>query len=114
MDNSLNSAVLIGTVGSEPLRRDLAGGHVVQFDLATAESSVPVSWHDPTEADAALVVPGDAVVLVGSVRRRFFRTGGVTQSRTEVIVERLVPLRRTKTARSAVAAAVDQVTRAVA
>ena len=34
---------------------------------------------------------GLVVVAAGHVRRRFFRAGGATQSRTEVVVERLSP-----------------------
>jgi single-strand DNA-binding protein len=36
------------------------------------------------------------VIVVGTVRRRFFRAGGATQSRTEVVADRIVPTRRTK------------------
>ena len=31
--------------------------------------------------------------MVGRVRRRFFRAGGVTQSRTEVVADEVVPTR---------------------
>ena len=30
--------------------------------------------------------------MVGRVRRRFFRVGGSTQSRTEVVAEKVLPL----------------------
>ena len=50
---------------------------------------VPVSWTDPpswvTSADT-----GTEVVVLGRVRRRFFRSGGATQSRTEVVAARVV------------------------
>lgn len=50
---------------------------------------VPVSWADPpswaTTADT-----GTEVVVLGRVRRRFFRAGGVTQSRTEVVAAKVV------------------------
>lgn len=45
--------------------------------------SVPVVWRDPP-ASAEGFDTDDEVVVVGRIRRRFFRTGGVTQSRTEV------------------------------
>jgi single-strand DNA-binding protein len=41
---------------------------------------------------------GDEIVVVGRVRRRFFRSGGATQSRTEVVVDALVPARQAKRA----------------
>jgi single-strand DNA-binding protein len=39
---------------------------------------------------------------VGRVRRRFFRAGGTTQSRTEVVADSVVPARQAKRARAAV------------
>ena len=47
------------------------------------------------------------MVVIGAVCRRFFRAGGATQSRTEVVAEVVVPRRRTRSARSAIARAVD-------
>lgn len=100
-----NIAVLRGQVASEPIRRDLpSGGTVVQFDVAThvvdgartSTISSPVAWPDPSDAAARLLDVGGEVLVVGSVRRRFFRVGGATQSRTEVVAERVVPTRRRK------------------
>ncbi len=121
MGTSSNLVVLHGTVSREPDERVLASGtHVVQFDVTTvveddgalSNVSLPVAWHDPTAAAIATIVVGEEVVVIGSVRRRFFRVGGMTQSRTEVLVDVLVPARRRKTARSAVAAAVAALTQA--
>ena len=50
---------------------------------------VPVTWADPPSWAAEMDV-GAEVVVLGRVRRRFFRSGGVTQSRTEVVAARLV------------------------
>ena len=54
-------------------------------EAATAES-VPVAWFDPPAAATAMAA-GDDVVVVGRVRRRFFRAGGATASRTEVVAD---------------------------
>ena len=57
--------------------------------------SVPVIW----EAAPAVAVDLDVdteVVVVGRVRRRWFRSGGATQSRTEVVAEGVVPRRSAK------------------
>ncbi len=55
----------------------------VRSDEGPAES-VPVAWFEaPAAADGGTV--GDEVVVVGRVRRRFFRAGGATASRTEVV-----------------------------
>ncbi len=105
-----NLVVLSGTVTLEPALRELKGGVVLQFDVSTplaagTTTSVPVAWHDPTPAQTSSFAAGDEVVVTGTVRRRFFRVGGQTQSRTEVIVASLIPARRKKSANSALAAA---------
>jgi hypothetical protein len=65
---------------------------------------VPVVWPAPPARAAELAV-GDAVVVVGRVRRRFFRSAGRTQSRTEVLADGVVPARRAAAARKLLAAA---------
>jgi hypothetical protein len=40
---------------------------------------------------------------VGRVRRRFFRTGGATQSRTELVADRVLPLALEEGVRTALA-----------
>jgi len=74
----------------------------VRREGAPAET-VPVSWLDPPAWAAALDVD-DGVVVVGRVRRRFFRAGGATQSRTEVVADVVVRSSATRRARSALAA----------
>ena len=116
MGHPNNIAVLSGTITNEPTSRSLAAGvDVVNFDLSTvcdsANVSVPIAWYDPRPASLASIVAGEEVVVIGTVRRRFFRVGGQTQSRTEVVVDTLVPLRRAKSARSALMAAADALTR---
>ena len=109
-----NLAVLRGTLTTDPHERPLPSGAVaVQFDVRTllgggpATTTVPVSWIDPPATDRAALVAGGEIVVIGTVNRRFFRVGGATQSRTEVIAESVVPQRRTRSVRSAIARAVD-------
>lgn len=102
-----NLVVLRGTVTSEPRARDLpSGSTVTNVEITTrgesSTTSVPVVVLDRSID----VVAGDDVVVVGHVRRRFFRAGGVTQSRTEVVAAHLVPARRARTVERAVAAAI--------
>ena len=59
---------------------DVTAGRGVEGEPA---DSVPVVWRDPP-ASAESLDTDDEVVVVGRVRRRFFRAAGVTQSRTEV------------------------------
>ncbi len=113
-DSVSNVVVLSGTVTTDPTRRTLAAGvEVVNFDLTTTvdeqKLSVPLAWYDPRDAAVSPVVAGVEVVVLGTIRRRFFRVGGQTQSRTEVVVESLVPARRTKSARSLRATASERI-----
>ena len=103
-----NLVVLRGTLAADPRPRELPSGSVLtQFDLTTRDSggtqSVPVAWFDPPASGAALEV-GTELVVVGSVRRRFFRAGGTTQSRTEVVAGKVVPIRRRRDVERALAA----------
>lgn len=107
-----NLVVLNGALAADPRRRELPSGtEIAEFDLTTRGSSgtvsVPISWPSPP-ALAELLHAGDEVMVVGTVRRRFFRAGGTTASRTEVVPLR-VALRRPdrRRAMSAVAEAVD-------
>lgn len=89
----MNIVVLRGLLSRTPESRELASGSVLlQLDLSTPTSSgtatVPVAWFDPPTSTA--FDAGDEVVVVGEVRRRFFRAGGATQSRTEVVAGTVV------------------------
>jgi single-strand DNA-binding protein len=90
----MNVVVLHGAVSSVVDQRALASGVTVwSFDVTTRDAddrshSVPVSWSDPP--DGTDVAVGSEVVVLGAVRRRFFRVGGSTQSRTEVQAEVVV------------------------
>lgn len=107
-----NLAVLIGSLSRLPELRTLPSGDLLLAIDVTVRSaggraeSVPVAWigAPPTAAGWAI---GDDVLVVGRVRRRFFRAGGATQSRTEVVAATVVPLRRPATARKALQGAVD-------
>jgi len=107
-----NIVVLRGRLVNEPTRRELPAGRVVvQFDVSTQVSegdrvttiSAPVAWLDPSDAASATLVVGEEFLVVGSVRRRFFRVGGATQSRTEVVADRVIPVRRRKQVDAALA-----------
>jgi single-strand DNA-binding protein len=94
-----NIALVTGTLSRDPSRRDLpSGGHVVELDVTVREddrpaTSVPVSW--PDGPDRALEwTSGTEVVVLGRVHRRFFRSGGVTASRTEVVADAVVTARQ--------------------
>src|SRR5690348_6521842 len=95
----MNIVVVAGRLSSTPVSRVLPSGDevlnlevTVPGDDGPAES-VPVAWTGPP-AWAGDLDTGHPVVVLGRVRRRFFRAGGTTQSRTEVVAEQVVPAGR--------------------
>ena len=103
----MNVVVLRGRLSRPAEERVLRSGtRLVTLELTVAHpgvraDSVPVAWMD-APATAARLDTGDEVVVVGRVRRRFFRTGAGTQSRTEVQAEQVVATRQAKRAAKAV------------
>jgi single-strand DNA-binding protein len=93
-----NNLVLVrGTLSSAPVRRTLPNGSdIVQIEVTSrdeggAARSVPVIVHEPIgKDDFTTWDAGTEVVVVGAVVRRFFRSGGGTASRTEVVAARVV------------------------
>lgn len=100
-----NLVVLSGHLSSPPRIRTLpSGSTLLQLEVTTPAdgampaASVPVVWFDPparSGIDAATAVETE-VTVVGTVRRRFFRAGGATASRTEVVASAVVPARRAR------------------
>jgi single-strand DNA-binding protein len=93
-----NVAIVKGRLSGPPRRRELPSGSVlVELDVTTRGESgsctVPIAWFDP-DAVADSLEQDEPVVVVGYVRRRFFRSGGATQSRTEVVAQRVIPAAR--------------------
>jgi single-strand DNA-binding protein len=102
-----NVAVLVGAIAREPEVRELTDGTtVVELDVkVTIEGApsmtVPVSWPGAVTPFA----PGTEVVVVGRVRRRFYRAGGGTVSRTDVLADSVVVASSAKKVAAALAAA---------
>jgi single-strand DNA-binding protein len=107
-----NLALVVGTLTRPPELRALPSGEaVLALELRVRpdeglSESVPVAWYAPSPG-AADWAPGEEVLVAGRTRRRFFRSGGATQSRTEVVAVTVVPTRRTAAVRRALAAALD-------
>jgi single-stranded DNA-binding protein len=98
----VNIVILVGDVTSPLVTRTLANGDVVStFDIATntdiGRVSVPISVVG--ECDHASV--GSELCIVGFARRRFFRSGTSVTSRTEVVAESVIPIRRRAQVRKA-------------
>jgi len=107
----MNVVVLHGTLSSDPVTRTLTSGAVlVSLELTTlvdgVNVSVPIAWFDPP-AEVACAA-GDTLLVTGTVRRRFFRTGGLTQSRTEVVAAEVISGGRRRQERAALSRAVGR------
>lgn len=109
----MNLTVVTGRVERPPAVRQLRGGErIVTFDVASpaeegrpAEAAVPITWPEPASGLVPFDV-GEEVVVVGRVRRRFFRVGPHVQSRTEVAAEEVLrPRQRVKLRRALESAA---------
>ena len=102
--------VLQGVLSRHPEERVLpSGDRLVAYEVSVrsregAAESVPVVWPD-APVDGGGMLAGAEVVVTGRVRRRFFRAGGATQSRTEVVADVVVPARPPARARKAVSRA---------
>jgi single-strand DNA-binding protein len=110
----VNVVVLQGRLSRPAEERVLgSGSRLVALEVTIPRpgeraDTVPVSWIDPPPA-IALLDAGEQVVVVGRVRRRFFRTGGGTASRTEVAATHVVPARHAKRATAAITKAVEAI-----
>jgi len=110
-----NVALLIGRLARPAEPRDLpSGDRLVKYEVTIPSEtgraeSVPVVWFDAPAAAENYDVD-EKVVVVGRVRRRFFKGAGGTQSRTEVVADAVVPARQAKRARAAVEKARQTVT----
>jgi single-strand DNA-binding protein len=98
----MNVVVLRGRLSRPPEHRELpSGDQLVAYEVTVERSgegekaeSVPVVCS--ARGAPADLEPDTEVVVVGRVRRRFFRAGGATQSRTEVVAEAVVRARNAK------------------
>jgi single-strand DNA-binding protein len=106
IDVATNVVALVGRLSRPPEERELpSGDRLIGLELTVERpgdkaESVPVVW--PAGPTGVLAwEPGELVVVVGRVRRRFFRANGSTQSRTEVVAEQAAPARHAKRARAA-------------
>lgn len=109
----MNVVIIRGRLAGAPVPRTLASGaQLLSLEITAAASggtaSVPVAWFDPP--DKITFAEGDEVVVRGSVRRRFFRSGGATQSRTEVLAVEVVLASRRRQVEGVVSRAAAEMT----
>lgn len=104
----VNVAVISGRLSRPAARRVLPSGSVVVSLEVTVRGgdapaeTVPVAWTGAPAWASTLEVDQE-VLVVGRVRRRFFRSAGTNQSRTEVVAEQVLRLPAARRARRALA-----------
>ncbi|MFZ9017981.1 MAG: hypothetical protein ACO225_07825 [Ilumatobacteraceae bacterium] len=109
-----NVVILRGTVSSAPVVRVLPSGDVVtNLDVTTRTGALTASVPVVVDGENSDVRVSSEVVVVGHVRRRFFRIGGATQSRTEVVASTLVPVRQRRRAQRTLATTVSVLSEAL-
>ncbi len=87
--SDVNLVVVIGELAAAATVLTVAGEAVTTFDVRVRKDGrsvlVPVRW----VGEHADLVEGTRLGVHGAVSRRFFRVGAATQSRTEVLAERV-------------------------
>jgi len=111
----VNTTFLRGRLSSPPRTLELPSGDAalaLELTIRDGEApaeSVPVTWFAASKVAAGWEA-GQELVVIGRVRRRFFRAGGRTASRTEVLATAVVPAERKADARRRLDRAVAEVT----
>ena len=109
---ALNLALVVGVLARDPELRNLPNGAtILELDVHVRSEgrpleTVPVVLPDPPASTAALA-GGIDVVVIGRIRRRFYRAGGSTVSRTEVVAGQVLPARQAKKALAQLEGAVE-------
>jgi single-strand DNA-binding protein len=117
-DRGFNLVVLRGLLSRPATSRILGSGDVLVNLEVTVRSGtgpaepVPVTVV-PAPASVAGLDAGEEVVVLGRVRRRFFRSAGTTESRTEVVAETVASLRQASLVRRCLAEAGIRLARSV-
>lgn len=92
----LNQVVVEGRLSRPASERELPSGtRLLSLEVTVPNEegpaeTMPVAWFDAPAAASSWAVDTE-VLVVGRVRRRFFHAGGSTQSRTEVVAEKVSP-----------------------
>jgi single-stranded DNA-binding protein len=108
-----NVVILRGHLSRPPEERELpSGDRLLVYDVTMPADARPadtarVVWFGGPPSALGLE-PDEEVVVVGRVRRRFYKAAGFTQSQTDVVADAVVPARQAKRAAAAVQAAVGR------
>jgi single-strand DNA-binding protein len=110
----MNVVALRGRLARPAEQRFLpSGDRLVAYEVSVQGpegrvETAPVVWFGAPAAAGAMDADQE-VVVVGRIRRRFFQSGGATQSRTEVVADVVLPAGQAKRVASALRAAAERV-----
>ena len=106
MSNSINQVYLVGRVGQDPTIRDVNGGKVAEFSVATSNGGytdkngkeVPeqtqwhhcVLWQGLASYAEKAVKKGALVAITGEIRYRQFEKDGQKYNYTDVVANSMV------------------------
>lgn len=108
-----NVAVILGRLSRPGAERVLpSGDRLLSLELSVSHAgqraeTLPVVVFEPPSS-ASHLDAGEEVLVIGRVRRRFFRAAGTLQARTEVVARTVVATRRAGRARKALALAMGE------
>jgi len=95
---SVNKAIIIGNVGSDPESRDTANSTVCNFSVATSEKFNDkeqtewhrvVAWGKTAEACQRYLSKGSSVYIEGRIQTRQWEKDGQTKYTTEIVAQRV-------------------------
>ena len=110
----MNVVALRGRLARPAEQRFLpSGDRLVAYEVSVQgpegrAETAPVVWFG-APATAGALDADQEVVVVGRIRRRFFQSGGATQSRTEVVADVVLPAGQAKRVAGALRAATERV-----
>ena len=110
----MNVVALRGRLARPAEQRFLpSGDRLVAYEVSVQgpegrAETAPVVWFG-APATAGALDADQEVVVVGRIRRRFFQSGGATQSRTEVVADVVLPAGQAKRVTGVLRAAADRV-----
>jgi len=113
-----NLVTVVGRLARPAQERVLkSGDRLVSYEVTVRRDgeraeTVPVVWFGAPASASDHDVDAE-VLVVGRIRRRFFRNAGRTESRTEVVADTVVAVRHAKRARAALAAAQERLVEAL-
>lgn len=94
--------IIDGIVHGDPTTRRTAEGDRIELDVVTRNDGRRVACTVLADPAAGIPVAGQRVLVIGTTRRRFFRSGPITATRTEVVARSLVPWSDRRRRRNAV------------